>query len=203
MEHRQNDDSCFFRSKVDAKWEPIGNDTANIHVNRRVGHRPLSGGSHTSFDFGNELHAKVWPLAFVPCRRFDEFRAGRTTKVTDRLISRFASAQSPLPHPRQRHRPDWRHGRQAAGRAPPSERLSDLARHFGPRCCPKAPRRIQAALPPTAGELGRIRKYSLANYSARRWPELIAQINIFEGSGGICAGYDGSGLAPPLNDAEF
>ena len=80
VEYGQNDDSSFFRSKVDAKWEPIGNDTANIHVNRRVGHRPLSGGSHTSFDFGNELHAKVWPLAFVPCRRFDEFRAGRTTK---------------------------------------------------------------------------------------------------------------------------
>jgi hypothetical protein len=80
VEHRQNDDSSFFRSKVDAKWEPIGNDTANIHVNRRVGHRPLSGGSHTSFDFDNEVHAKVWPLAFVPCCRFDEFRAGCTTK---------------------------------------------------------------------------------------------------------------------------
>ena len=103
-------------------------------------------------------------------------RAARRN-VTDRLSSRFASAQSPLPHPRQLHRPDWRHGRQAAGRAPPSERLSDLARHFGPRCCPKAPRRIQAALPPIAGELGRIKKYSLADYSARRWPELTAQIN--------------------------
>jgi hypothetical protein len=25
--------------------EPIGNDTANIHVNRRVGHRSFSGGA--------------------------------------------------------------------------------------------------------------------------------------------------------------
>jgi hypothetical protein len=80
VEHRQNDDSSLFRSKVHAEWKPIGNDTANILVNRRVGRGPLSRSVHTSFDFGNELNAKAWPLAFVSCCRFDELRAGGTTK---------------------------------------------------------------------------------------------------------------------------
>jgi hypothetical protein len=80
VEHGQNDDSTFFRSKVHAEWKPIGNDTANILVNRGVSHGPLKCGVQTSFDFGNEVHAKVWPLTFVPCRRFDEFHAGGTTK---------------------------------------------------------------------------------------------------------------------------
>jgi hypothetical protein len=80
VEHRQNDKLSLFRPKVHAEWKPIGNDTANILVNRRVGRGPLSRSVHTSFDFGDEFHSKAWPLAFLPCRRFDEFRAGRTTK---------------------------------------------------------------------------------------------------------------------------
>jgi hypothetical protein len=54
--------------------------TANILVNRRVRRGSLGRSVHTSFDFGNEFHAKAWPLAFVPCCRFDELRAGGTTK---------------------------------------------------------------------------------------------------------------------------
>src|SRR5216684_7861638 len=108
----------------------------------------------------------LW-LSYHAAASMNSARAARR-KVTDRLISRFASAQSPLPHPRQLHRPDWRHGRQSAGRARPSARLSDLARHFDRRCYPKAPRRIQAALPPTVGELGLTKKYSPPHYSARR-----------------------------------
>jgi hypothetical protein len=79
VEYSQNDDSTFFRSKVHAEWKPIGNDAANILVNRRVSRGPVRCGVHT-FDFDNEVHAKVWPLAFVPCCRLDELRAGGTTK---------------------------------------------------------------------------------------------------------------------------
>jgi hypothetical protein len=32
VEHRENDDSSFFRSKVHAEWKPFGNDAANILV---------------------------------------------------------------------------------------------------------------------------------------------------------------------------
>jgi hypothetical protein len=66
VEHRQNDDSSLFRSKAQAEWKPIGNDTANILVNRRVGRGPLGRNVHTSFDFGDKFHSKAWPLAFVP-----------------------------------------------------------------------------------------------------------------------------------------
>jgi hypothetical protein len=80
VEHGQNDDSTFFRSIVRAEWKPIGNDTANILVNGGVSDGPLTCGVQSSFDFGNEGHAKVWPLTLIPCRRFDEFRAGGMTK---------------------------------------------------------------------------------------------------------------------------
>src|SRR5260370_29975689 len=79
VEHRQNDDSSLFRSKVHAEWKPIGNDTANI-LNRHVRRGPLGRSVHTSFDFDNEFQAKAWPLAFAPCCRFDQLRAGGTTK---------------------------------------------------------------------------------------------------------------------------
>jgi hypothetical protein len=55
VENGQNDDTMSFRAKVHAKRESLGNDTANIPVNRCVGHRPLSGGGHASFDFGYEF----------------------------------------------------------------------------------------------------------------------------------------------------
>jgi hypothetical protein len=80
MENGQNDDTVCFRPKVHAKWESLGDDTANIPVNRCVGHRPLSGGGHASFDFGYEFDAQVLPFTFVPCRRFDELCARRMTK---------------------------------------------------------------------------------------------------------------------------
>src|SRR5450631_2004103 len=76
----QGDDTVCLRPKVHDKWESLGNDTANILVNCRVGHRPLSGGSYTTFDFGNELDAKVLPFTFVPCCRFNELCTSRTTK---------------------------------------------------------------------------------------------------------------------------
>jgi len=59
MENGQNDDTMSFRAEVHAKRESLGDDTANILVNRCVGHRPLSGGGHTSFDFGDEFGAQV------------------------------------------------------------------------------------------------------------------------------------------------
>jgi hypothetical protein len=80
MENGQNDGTVCFRAEVHAKWESLGDDTANILVNRCVGHRPLSGGGHTSFDFGYEFDAQVLPFTFVPCRRFDELCARRMTK---------------------------------------------------------------------------------------------------------------------------
>jgi hypothetical protein len=80
VENGQNDDTMSFRAKVHAKRESLGNDTANIPVNRCVGHRPLSGGGHASFDFGYEFDAQVLPFTFVPCCRFDELCARRMTK---------------------------------------------------------------------------------------------------------------------------
>jgi hypothetical protein len=44
MENGQNDDTMSFRAEVHAKRESLGDDTANILVNRCVGHRPLRGG---------------------------------------------------------------------------------------------------------------------------------------------------------------
>jgi len=46
---------------INGRGKPIGNDTANILVNRRVGRGPLSCSVHTSFDFGDEFHSKAWP----------------------------------------------------------------------------------------------------------------------------------------------
>src|SRR5258708_1621483 len=61
--------------------EPIGNDAANILVNRRVSRGPLRCGVHTSFDFDNELHAKVWPLAFVSILFAVRISAGWSTTL--------------------------------------------------------------------------------------------------------------------------
>jgi hypothetical protein len=36
MEYGQNDDMVSFRAEVHAEWESLGDDTANILVNRRV-----------------------------------------------------------------------------------------------------------------------------------------------------------------------
>ncbi len=80
MENGQNDDTVSFCAEVRAKRESLGDDTANILVNRFVGHRPLSSGGHTSFDFGYEFDTQVLPFTFVSCRRFDELCARRMTK---------------------------------------------------------------------------------------------------------------------------
>jgi hypothetical protein len=69
MENGQNDDTVCFRAEVDVKRESLGDDTANILVNCCVGHRPLSGDGHTSFDFGYEFDAQVLPFTLVPCGR--------------------------------------------------------------------------------------------------------------------------------------
>src|SRR5258707_12463455 len=75
MENGQNDDTMSFRTEVHAKRESLGDDTANFLVNSCVGYRPLSGGGHTAFDFGNEFDAQVLPFTFIPCCRFDELCA--------------------------------------------------------------------------------------------------------------------------------
>jgi hypothetical protein len=96
VEHRQSDDSSFFRSKVHDEWKPIGNDTTNVLVNRRVGRGLLSCGVHTSFDsaMNSTPRPGLW-VSYHAAASMNSARAARR-KVTDRLISRFASAQSPL-----------------------------------------------------------------------------------------------------------
>jgi hypothetical protein len=70
-------------------------DTSDILVNRGVGHRPLGGGGHILFDFRNEFDAQVSPFTFIPCCRFDELCARRSTKQHPLDFGKFSVFDSP------------------------------------------------------------------------------------------------------------
>ena len=101
---------------------------------------------------------------------------------TDRLIAGCELTPSLLPHSSGLHIRGLLHAPKAAGRVPLSALLSDQVRHFARQCSPNALRPIQSVPPQIVGELGRIRTYSLRNYSALRRLELTREMRRYSGT---------------------
>ena len=97
-----------FRASIFSGWRTV--------PNRRVGHRPLSGGGHTAFDFGmNSTPRFCRSLSYRAAASMNSMRAERRND-TDRLIAGCGLTPSLLPHSKGLRHRGWLHARKAAGR---------------------------------------------------------------------------------------
>ena len=135
-------------------------------------------------------------LSYRAAASMNSARAERRND-TDRLIAGCELAPSLLPHSKGLHHRGLLHAPKAARRVQLSALLSDQVRHFARQCCPKALRPIQSVPPQTVGELGRIKTYSLSNYSALRRLELTTEMRRYSGAGPI-GEFTIAGLKPVL-----
>jgi hypothetical protein len=73
MEYRQDNNAMFLRTKINAVWKAIGDDTSNVLANNGKLERMLSRQRYATVNFSHELKSKAKSLAFIPYTCFDEF----------------------------------------------------------------------------------------------------------------------------------
>ena len=80
MEYRQDNNAMLLRTKINAVWKTIGDDTPNVLVNNGKLERMFRCERYATVNLSYERKCKAKSLAFVPCTCFDELCAGGAMK---------------------------------------------------------------------------------------------------------------------------
>jgi hypothetical protein len=80
MEYRQDNNAMLLRTKINAVWETIGDDTPNVLANNGKLERVLRCQRYATVNFSHELMSKAKSLAFIPCTGCYELCTGGTMK---------------------------------------------------------------------------------------------------------------------------
>jgi len=80
MEYRQDNNAMLLRTKINAVWETIGDDTPNVLANNGKLERVFRCQRYATVNFSHELMSKAKSLAFIPCTGCYELCTGGTMK---------------------------------------------------------------------------------------------------------------------------
>lgn len=80
MEYRQDNNAMLLRTKINAVWKTMGDDTLNVLANNGKLERVFRCQRYATVNLSRELKSKAKSLAFIPYTCFDELCTGGTMK---------------------------------------------------------------------------------------------------------------------------
>jgi len=80
MKYRQDNNAMLFRTKINAVWKTIGNNTPNVLANNGKPEVMFRCQRYATVNLSNKLTSKAALLAFIPCACFIKLCTGDTMK---------------------------------------------------------------------------------------------------------------------------